>query len=196
MGKGFGMMLNPAFKIFSKGCVVNKGCIISILLRPCLGNPRDAKMRQCPVRKKRRGTGPLGQKKKGNRDLGSKKEEESWVDSNRSLQRRWRLVGGYSTGPIRNQLFCLLRDLVDCPLSWMIGFKLDKTVWAEELLAQKHERIFIHLWDNLRAASAKHKILARFPFNRIIIGKPDPTETLEQGSLPHSLFRIKRNSLS
>jgi hypothetical protein len=58
------MMLNPAFKIFSKGCVVNKGCIISILLRPCLGNPRDAKMRQCLVRKKRRGTGPLGQKRR------------------------------------------------------------------------------------------------------------------------------------
>ena len=36
--------------------------------------------------------------------------------------------------------------------------ELDKTVWAEELAAQEHERIFIHLWDNLRAASVKHKI--------------------------------------
>ena len=59
--------------------------------------------------------------------------------------------------------------------------KLDKTVWAEELLAQKHERIFIHLWDNLRAASVKHKILARFPFNRLIMGKAGSTESLEQG---------------
>ena len=59
--------------------------------------------------------------------------------------------------------------------------KLDKTVWAEELLAQKHKRIFIHLWDNLRAASVKHKILARFPFNRLIMGKAGSTESLEQG---------------
>ena len=59
--------------------------------------------------------------------------------------------------------------------------KMDKTVWAEELLAQKHERIFIHLWDNLRAASVKHKIIARFPFNRLIMGKAQYKESLERG---------------
>ena len=59
------MMLNLAFKIFSKGCVVvNKGRIISILRRPCQGNPRDAKMRQCLVRKKIRGTELLGQRRR------------------------------------------------------------------------------------------------------------------------------------
>src|ERR1041384_7550481 len=28
--------------------------------------------------------------------------------------------------------------------------QLDETVWAKELLAEKHEAVFIKLWDNLR----------------------------------------------
>ena len=166
--------------------------VISILRRPCQGNPRDAKMRQCLVRKKRRGTGLLRSKNKGNRDRWDKKEEESCLDSNRSCGDvgDWLVViqpASYgincfvSSGP--RGLSSLVDDRV----------KLDKTVWAEELLAQKHERIFIHLWDNLRAASAKHKVLARFPFNRLIIGKAGSTEIIGAGSLPHALFRIRRH---
>ena len=85
--------------------------------------------------------------------------------------------------------------------------ELDKTVWAEELLAQKHEKIFIHLWDNLRAASVKHKILLLFPFSRLIMGKAEPTELLEQGisrtrfsgsdiTLSHKEFQKNINNLS
>jgi len=59
--------------------------------------------------------------------------------------------------------------------------ELDKTVWAEELAAQEHERIFIHLWDNLRAASVKHKVLAMFPFKRLVMGKAQSKESLERG---------------
>ena len=61
--------------------------------------------------------------------------------------------------------------------------ELDTTVWAKEVSAQEHEKIFVHLWDRLRAGTEKHKILTRFPFNRLIIGRAQPAEKLEQGIL-------------
>ena len=85
--------------------------------------------------------------------------------------------------------------------------KLDKTVWAEELEAQEHEKIFIHLWDNLRAASVKHRVLSMFPFNRLVMGKAKSKESLEQGifrtrfsesgvTLTHEQFKRTINELA
>ena len=145
-----------------------------------------------PRKKKKKRNRAIGSKKKGNRDLGSKKKRN----------RGSILIGVAATLAIGWWVFnrphtesTVLSPPGPRGLSSLVDdrAKLDKTVWAEELLAQKHERIFIHLWDNLRAASAKHKILARFPFNRLIIGKPDPTETLEQGL---SLTRYSGSSVT
>ena len=85
--------------------------------------------------------------------------------------------------------------------------KLDKTVWAEELEAQEYEKIFIHLWDNLRAASVKHRVLSMFPFNRLVMGKAQSKESLEQGifrtrfsesgvTLTHEQFKKTINELA
>ena len=102
---------------------------------------------------------------------------------------------------------------VDLPLSGSIYSLqknrnvLDKTVWAEELEAQEHERIFVHLWDNLRAASVKHKVLSMFPFKRLVMGKMQSKEPLEGGvfrtrfrgsdvTLTHDQFKKTVNELA
>ncbi len=50
--------------------------------------------------------------------------------------------------------------------------RLDATVWRNELLALKHEKVFFALRDQLRAASNKIEALARFPFGDIILPNP------------------------
>ena len=123
---------------------------------------------------------PRKKKDKRNRALGSKKKRN----------RASILIGVVATLAIGCWLFNRqhTEPTVSSPpgprgLSSLVSdrAKMDKTVWAEELLAQKHERIFIHLWDNLRAASVKHKIIALFPFNRLIMGKAQYKESLERG---------------
>ena len=41
------------------------------------------------------------------------------------------------------------------------------TVWAKELLAQKHEEVFIKLWDQLRAGPDPASVLENFVFGEI-----------------------------
>lgn len=61
---------------------------------------------------------------------------------------------------------------------------LDKTVWAPEVEAQEYERVFIDLWDNLRAAdpAGKFTLLADFPFAKTISwGEARAPEELDTG---------------
>lgn len=48
--------------------------------------------------------------------------------------------------------------------------QFDQTVWAKELLAQKHEALFIRLWDDLRAQTNFIDVLAKFPFDELRLG--------------------------
>lgn len=50
--------------------------------------------------------------------------------------------------------------------------QLDQTVWAQELLAQKHEDVFVKLWDSLRASAEPLDVLAQFAFDELILGQP------------------------
>jgi enediyne biosynthesis protein E4 len=59
--------------------------------------------------------------------------------------------------------------------------ELDKTVWADEVLAQDYEDTFVKLWDDLRAASDKAAVLAEFPFDTLIVGRPQGAEVGELG---------------
>ena len=62
--------------------------------------------------------------------------------------------------------------------------KLDETVWANEVKAQKHETVFVRLWDSLRNADVgkKLEVLANFPFaGELSFGTPGAPETLEAG---------------
>jgi hypothetical protein len=47
---------------------------------------------------------------------------------------------------------------------------LDQTVWAKELLAQKHEAPFIKLWDDLRTQTNSYDVLDKFPFGELRLG--------------------------
>jgi hypothetical protein len=49
---------------------------------------------------------------------------------------------------------------------------LDKTVWKDEVLSQEYEQVFVNLWDDLRAAKDKIKVVEGFPFQQLILGKP------------------------
>ena len=50
--------------------------------------------------------------------------------------------------------------------------RLDKTVWAKEVEAQKHETPFVELWDKLRAAKDPFAVFEKFPFESIVVGQP------------------------
>ncbi len=48
--------------------------------------------------------------------------------------------------------------------------QFDQTVWAKELLAQKHEAPFTKLWDDLRTQTKVFDVLAKFPFGELRLG--------------------------
>jgi hypothetical protein len=48
--------------------------------------------------------------------------------------------------------------------------QFDQTVWAKELLAQKHEAPFIKLWDDLRTQTNFFDVLDKFPFGELRLG--------------------------
>ena len=50
--------------------------------------------------------------------------------------------------------------------------ELDRTVWAKEVDAQKHEELFIQFWDQLRRQTDKYAIFERFPLGELAIGTP------------------------
>ncbi len=61
---------------------------------------------------------------------------------------------------------------------------LDQTIWADEVEAQRYERVFIDFWDRIRTANddGKFAALAEFPLAEAIsIGSAGPTEALDSG---------------
>ena len=59
--------------------------------------------------------------------------------------------------------------------------QVDQSVWALELLAEKHEDVFIKLWDDLRTQQDKAAVLAQFPFGELILGDPGQATNLDHG---------------
>src|SRR6266513_2574169 len=47
--------------------------------------------------------------------------------------------------------------------------RLDATVWRNEVLAQRHEKAFVELADNLRRAADKGAVLSHFEFENILV---------------------------
>ncbi len=76
--------------------------------------------------------------------------------------------------------------------------RLDETVWADERLAQEHERTIVALWDALLAAgrqgdeSAKRAALAGVAFDELTIGAARPVEDLELGIERHEFGAPQR----
>ncbi|MBI2926159.1 MAG: CRTAC1 family protein [Verrucomicrobia bacterium] len=64
--------------------------------------------------------------------------------------------------------------------------RLDDTVWAKELLAQKHESVFVRLWDELRTNADAFEVLDRFAF-----GEPLVTTPREPASTNHGIVISK-----
>ena len=58
---------------------------------------------------------------------------------------------------------------------------LDKKVWSHEVEAQKHEAVFVHLWDEIRNATAKFPVLGDLNFQQLFIGKVGEPTKLENG---------------
>lgn len=57
--------------------------------------------------------------------------------------------------------------------------RLDQSLWADEVAAQKHEQPFVKLWDRLRNADNPWETLASFEFDSITF--PRRTETRDEG---------------
>jgi hypothetical protein len=59
--------------------------------------------------------------------------------------------------------------------------RLDETVWAKELQAQRHEGVFVKLWDDLRKNSDRFAVLKGFRFESLTLGELTESETIEDG---------------
>lgn len=58
---------------------------------------------------------------------------------------------------------------------------LDKTLWAEEVQAERYRETFVQLWDQLLKAQEPFDILANVPFEELRLGVPGPSESLGAG---------------
>ncbi len=59
--------------------------------------------------------------------------------------------------------------------------KLDSTLWNPEVQAQKHEEVFVTLWDELREAKDKYEPLGRFAFGRLFLPRSAESRDLDWG---------------
>ena len=57
--------------------------------------------------------------------------------------------------------------------------ELDRTVWSDEVTAQKYEALFVRLWDDLRASSDKFSVMASFPFEKLLLSKREDWQAHE-----------------
>jgi hypothetical protein len=64
---------------------------------------------------------------------------------------------------------------------------LDQTIWSNELLALRHEEVFVRLWDQLRTQEDKFLVLENFGFGELRFGESQAPEDIE-----HSL-RLARH---
>jgi enediyne biosynthesis protein E4 len=58
--------------------------------------------------------------------------------------------------------------------------RLDATLYANEVAAQRHEQAFVRLWDTMRVGQPM-EALKRFPFNRLLLGVPRPAPVTDWG---------------
>ena len=58
---------------------------------------------------------------------------------------------------------------------------LDETIWKDEVLSQEYEQVFVNLWDKLRAAKDKLTVVESFPFEQLILGKPQKPQSRDLG---------------
>jgi hypothetical protein len=72
--------------------------------------------------------------------------------------------------------------------------RLDETVWADELLAQDHERTIIDMWDRLRGNLDAITLLGAEPATTVVVGSPGPPEVLE-GALTSTPLDAEPTSL-
>ncbi len=59
--------------------------------------------------------------------------------------------------------------------------RLDKTVWADEVLAQRHESTIVDLWDRLRNAADPETTLAEARFDELVLPKLGAFSALGDG---------------
>ncbi len=59
--------------------------------------------------------------------------------------------------------------------------RLDESIWAMEMEAQRHENVFVKLWDSLRHAQDEFAVLESFPLGGLIVGNPITSEVLAYG---------------
>lgn len=59
--------------------------------------------------------------------------------------------------------------------------QLDQTIWADEILAQRYEQVFIDLWDRMRESDDKFSVLSGVPFDELAIGEIGPASGHEHG---------------
>jgi hypothetical protein len=57
----------------------------------------------------------------------------------------------------------------------------EQTVWSKEIDAQRHEDVFLKLWDTLNQAAQPFAALAEFGFEELLIGKANSTNALAHG---------------
>ena len=72
---------------------------------------------------------------------------------------------------------------------------LDSTVWKTEVVAQRHEDVFVALWDKLRAADDQLGVLADVPFEQITLGEALKS-TIHDGEITETQFGGTGKSLS
>lgn len=58
---------------------------------------------------------------------------------------------------------------------------MDETVWRDEIEAQRHEQVFIELWDSLRSTDNPWALLENFPFEEFVFGTPTNTIVIDHG---------------
>lgn len=59
--------------------------------------------------------------------------------------------------------------------------RLDATVWAPEIEAERHEETFVRLWDDLRAAADPFAVLAALPLDSLRLPLAGSSDDLEDG---------------
>lgn len=57
--------------------------------------------------------------------------------------------------------------------------KHDETIWSNEVLAQRHEKTFVDLWDNLIHQPDPFQVLREFRFGRFLTGTTKNSESLD-----------------
>ena len=59
--------------------------------------------------------------------------------------------------------------------------ELDQTIWADEMLAQEYEQVFIDMWDAMRHSTNQLSVLSNMSFGQLLIGAPEAPVKHEHG---------------